>query len=94
MDNKTVFIICNGFDLNLGFATSYSDYVKSDIFQKISLWGNNALALYLRNKYTEANWIDIENELKVYYKNAISNSLQTDILRNARKKITLNSLRH
>ncbi|MFR8357316.1 MAG: AbiH family protein [Parabacteroides sp.] len=32
--NKTLLIIGNGFDLNLGLKTGYCDFIKSDYFKK------------------------------------------------------------
>lgn len=55
-------IIGNGFDLSLGLPTSYDEFVKSKFFTaKLT---NNSLFKYLQEKFKEANWIDIENELK------------------------------
>jgi hypothetical protein len=61
-----VIIIGNGFDLNQGLKTSYSDFIKSKEF--LSILDNNSLANYLNEKHELKNWIDIENELKEYSK--------------------------
>lgn len=60
-----ILIVGNGFDLNLGLKTSYQDFITSDIFNNL-LTNENQLCLYLKNQQELNNWIDIENELKVY----------------------------
>jgi len=80
---STLFILGNGFDLDLGFDTRFSDYIKSVHFQ-----GNNNDILGLkhhrnRNELIEiANhlesisktdlWFDLESEIVDYYKNLIN----------------------
>lgn len=71
MDNKhydTVLIIGNGFDLNLKLKTSYPQFIESQYFKDLLLNDNN-LAKYLDEKQGLNNWIDIENELKMYSNN-------------------------
>lgn len=68
MEYKSVIIIGNGFDLNLGLKTGYGDFIKSSLFNDL-LESGNALCKYLKDKQTLCNWIDIENELKAYSKN-------------------------
>ncbi|MBP1614196.1 MAG: hypothetical protein H6Q13_1644 [Bacteroidetes bacterium] len=63
MDYKTVLIVGNGFDLNLGLKTSYDDFMKSKEFDDLS---NNSLVDHLRKKKVSTSWIDIENELTAY----------------------------
>lgn len=64
MDN-TLFILGNGFDLGLGFKTSYGDFMKSKEF--FDFRESTYLGEYL---YKEQNknktWIDIEKELSKY----------------------------
>lgn len=60
-----ILIIGNGFDLNLGLKTSYRDFMASDFFSNL-LGKDNQLCLYLNKQSQLNNWIDIENELKVY----------------------------
>lgn len=60
-----VIIIGNGFDLNLGLETRYSDFIESDEFKSL-IKNNSTLAIYLKEKHFLQNWIDIENELKIY----------------------------
>ncbi len=62
-----VVIIGNGFDLNLNLKTSYTDFIKSDEFKQL-IYNQNKLSNYLKSKHELQNWIDIENELKIYSK--------------------------
>ena len=66
-DYSHIAIIGNGFDLNLGLKTSYSDFVNSKEFKSI-LNAENYLANYLEGKHNLQKWIDVENELKLYSK--------------------------
>lgn len=71
IDYKNVLIVGNGFDLNIGLKTSYSDYIKGKEFQ--SLLGKNNLADYLNLCSKTSKWVDIEKELykysvKLFYK--------------------------
>ncbi len=66
---QSVLIIGNGFDLNLGLKTSYNDFLNSTNFDLLKN-SNNHLANHLIKKHSLQNWIDIENELKNYSKNA------------------------
>ncbi len=66
-DYSHIAIIGNGFDLNLGLKTSYSDFVNSKEFKSI-LNAGNYLADYLEGKHNLQKWIDVENELKLYSK--------------------------
>lgn len=84
-DYKTVLIVGNGFDLNLGRSTSYSDFMASDYFKNLISVDSNILALYLRSKQVSSGkWIDIEIELGNYAR--LLSSLNADVLtRNMRK---------
>lgn len=64
---KIVMLIGNGFDLNLGLKTSYKNFLDSKQFEEYKKEGSQ-LAEYLSGKYELNNWIDIENELKIYSK--------------------------
>jgi hypothetical protein len=64
-DYSHIAIIGNGFDLNLGLKTSYSDFVNSKEFKSILNTGNY-LSDYLEGKHNLQKWIDVENELKLY----------------------------
>ena len=60
---NNVLIVGNGFDLSLGFKTSYSDFLNSEIFKSIT---NNTLAEHLKLCLNNSRWIDIEKELYQY----------------------------
>lgn len=61
MAEETLLIVGNGFDLSMGFKTSYGDFMKSSFFPNKK---TSALCSYLSEKYQEnMGWIDIENEL-------------------------------
>ena len=60
-------IIGNGFDLNLGFKTAYTDFVRSEFFQNLVKSGNQ-LSSHLFARHNLKNWIDIEEELIQYSK--------------------------
>lgn len=65
MGEETLLIVGNGFDLSMGFKTSYGDFMRSSFFPE----SNSALCSYLWNEYREnMGWIDIENELTKYSK--------------------------
>ena len=72
-----VAIIGNGFDLNLGLKTSYSDFVNSKDFKSLLNKGNY-LVDYLDGKHNLQKWIDVENELKLY---SASQNILTDCKR-------------
>lgn len=61
-------IIGNGFDIDLGLKTSYSDYMSSDYFIKQASKSKSNLFTFLNDKYKIQKWIDLENELKIYAK--------------------------
>jgi hypothetical protein len=62
-----IFVIGNGFDLNLGLKTSYSDFAENSDFVKYEAIPNTLIA-HLKTVYGEKKWIDIENELKKFEK--------------------------
>ncbi|MBC7751316.1 MAG: hypothetical protein H7Z73_06300 [Candidatus Saccharibacteria bacterium] len=72
-----ILIIGNGFDLNLGLKTSYSDFIKSEQFQNL-VKSNNYLAGHLQNIHSDKNWVDIEHELK-NYGNVTNNQSQLNL---------------
>ncbi|MCM1139302.1 MAG: bacteriophage abortive infection AbiH family protein [Muribaculum sp.] len=61
---KTVVIIGNGFDLNLGMPTSYRDFIESPECQQLIRNRENYIINRIYNNYRLVNWTDIENELK------------------------------
>ena len=64
MGEETLLIVGNGFDLSMGFKTSYGDFMKSSYFPNKE---TSTLCSYLHNQYEEnMGWIDIENELSEY----------------------------
>ena len=64
---EVIVVIGNGFDVNLGLKTKYSDFIQSSAFQEEMI--SNSLFQYLFTQYTQNNgWIDAEIELKNYTK--------------------------
>ena len=64
MEEETLLIVGNGFDLSMGFKTSYGDFMKSSYFPHEE---TSNLCSYLHKQYEEnMGWIDIENELSEY----------------------------
>lgn len=64
---SAVLIVGNGFDLNQGLKTSYSDFLKSDAFKKLFRDGpTNSLAQHLVKTNELERWIDVELELSNY----------------------------
>lgn len=62
-DGRKIIIIGNGFDLSLGFRTSYDDYIRNSNFRRnLDL----PLFLFIQNKRNVDNWIDLEICLKLY----------------------------
>ena len=66
---KKVFIIGNGFDLNLGWNTSYCDFVKSN-FWPVRKHPNSPMAQYLENCVNVNRWYDLERILREYASDA------------------------
>ena len=60
-----ILIIGNGFDLNLGLKTSYSDFLASDEFLELSEDSSNLLVSYLNEQAKSSRkdrlWVDIEH---------------------------------
>jgi hypothetical protein len=71
-----VFVIGNGFDLNLGLKTSYQDFIRSEHFQD-HIGKGKQLFEHLKTKHELQKWVDIEHELGVFsseqtqYKDAV-----------------------
>lgn len=64
MGEETLLIVGNGFDLSMGFKTSYGDFMKSSYFPHEE---TSSLCSYLYDQYEEnMGWIDIENELSEF----------------------------
>ncbi|KQB06799.1 hypothetical protein CGU03_17290 [Vibrio metoecus] len=64
---KNVYLIGNGFDLNLGLRTSYKDFVISEYFMR-NVDGDSELFDHLYLVHQNSNWIDIEKELEKFSK--------------------------
>lgn len=60
-DSNRVLIIGNGFDLDLGWNTRFSDFVKSD-YWPINRHSGSILE-YLKGRQRVSNWFDIEAEI-------------------------------
>ena len=67
MSNK-VFIIGNGFDLDLGMKTRYSDFAQSDKWP-FTTSIPRTLGGYLKKQSKVEKWFDLEKELLVYAQN-------------------------
>lgn len=63
---KNIFIIGNGFDLDLGLKTKYSDFAHSDFWPQYDDIIVPNLKRYLEEKRDTESWFDIENELLNY----------------------------
>ena len=69
MGEETLLIVGNGFDLSMGFKTSYGDFMKSSFFPKY----DSTLCSHLRKQFQEnMGWIDIEKELSEFSRMLIS----------------------
>ena len=74
MDKNIVLFIGNGFDLDLGLQTSYSNFVNNDYFQKPFIHNQEIPNLFLNdadktkmNLYTEnkfAQYINLQNSIR------------------------------
>lgn len=93
---KGIFILGNGFDLDLGLATSYSDFAKSK--QWDDLMDENIHSVYddyllgfLRKRYQVENWIDIEAALLEY---AVQKTKMQNTIHANEDRIDFNHLRN
>ena len=71
-----VLILGNGFDLDLGLKTRYSDFAKSTEWNelyKIMEWSDNGLGQHLFKEAKKEYWFDIEECLDAYVKNKEKN---------------------
>lgn len=67
---RKVFVIGNGFDLDLGLKTRYIDFWNSDFMKKYKEGCYNGLIYYLNGKaQNESTWFDIENLIRIYTQN-------------------------
>lgn len=65
--NKAI-LLGNGFDVANGFPTRYRDFIEHSLFKDL-LSDDNQLAKYIRQRYEEAKWVDIEIEIGKYSAN-------------------------
>ena len=75
--HKNIFVIGNGFDLDIGLKTRYSDFAYSSFWPKQD--GNDIpnLKLYLDKEKDTESWFDIEDSLLKYArKDSEKNQLQ------------------
>ena len=63
---KTLLVIGNGFDLDIGLKTSYEDFIRTNYIKGDECTSSNELIKSIVEKYKKANWIDIEAFLKEY----------------------------
>ncbi|MCA0365594.1 MAG: bacteriophage abortive infection AbiH family protein [Bacteroidetes bacterium] len=72
-NGKLTLVIGNGFDLNLGLKTSYTDFLKSNFFTEnidkhvSDVYDSIFKYLFDFSVSKQMNWIDIENLFKSYY---------------------------
>lgn len=66
MLQKNIFIIGNGFDLDLGLKTSYSDFAKSSFWPQQEGYTIPYMKTFLEKKREAETWFDIEKSLTDY----------------------------
>ncbi len=71
-----LYILGNGLDLEMGLKTSYSDFVRSEQFEKLTARNSDCkFPRYILNKISSLDnsdkWVDLEHELKIYVNNII-----------------------
>lgn len=74
-----VYLIGNGFDLDLGIDSSYSTYYRSKYF--IDLCNKSPVASYIKDlieKDYKENWVDFEEAIKIYCINVLGNESAMD----------------
>lgn len=71
---KKVFIIGNGFDLDLGWKTSYKDFVASEFWPLKDKEPYCPMAEYLKDRTEVDRWYDLESLLKEYASNKRQNN--------------------
>lgn len=69
---KTLVILGNGFDLNIGLRTSYRDFMNSTECHTLLKDRNNYLLNKIFSNFKLKNWIDLESELKKFAQNSNS----------------------
>ena len=74
-----VYLIGNGFDLDLGIDSSYSTYYRSKYFT--DLCNKSPIASYIKGlneKDYKENWVDFEEAIKLYCINVLGNESAMD----------------
>lgn len=66
MEKKKVFIIGNGFNLDLGWKTRYSDFAKSSFWRLSENYSYVKLIAFLERKIQIQKWFDLEMALQEY----------------------------
>lgn len=80
---KKILIIGNGFDIDLGLRTRYSDFAKSNIWEKLmrNTYGfEQDLLAALREAKEKEAWFDIEKTMNEYVRAIRPESLTTDLV--------------
>lgn len=77
--SRIVLILGNGFDIDLGLKSRYSDFIESEEwksrielintkFSKFEYFNRYSLLKYINKASRESNWFDIEEEIRAYAK--------------------------
>lgn len=80
---KKILIIGNGFDIDLGLRTRYSDFAKSNIWEKLmrNTYGfDQDLLAALREAKEKEAWFDIEKTMNEYVRAIRPGSLTPDLI--------------
>ena len=80
---KKILIIGNGFDIDLGLRTRYSDFAKSNIWEKLmrNTYGfDQDLLAALREAKEKEAWFDIEKTMNEYVRAIRPESLTADLV--------------
>lgn len=75
---KKIFIIGNGFDLNLGWNTSFKDFVGSDYWPVHKTDWRCPLEAYLAKHIGSDRWYDLERILRDYASEDVSSHIKAD----------------
>lgn len=74
-----VYLIGNGFDLDLGIDSSYITYYRSKYFTDLCM--RSPIARYIKNlneSYYKENWVDFEESIKLYCINILGNEFAVE----------------
>ena len=76
---NTLFILGNGFDIDLGFPTKYQDFFQSEQFPFVhNDHYCHYLGHYVFEKGIQAKWYDLENILAIYGSRVVYNNDETE----------------